>query len=449
MAFLAGAGRADITPPVGIMQSGYAARTSPAVGVHDELTATALYLEVDGVAVGIVALDWIDVENGEVPLIRACCEKLAGIPGTHVLLAASHTHGGPEIGPEEGNPLRTSYAEAVRWQIAGALAEARHRAVPARLGHARQEARVAGNRRQRGPDGRVFIGYNPDGLTPCTTDVLRFDSAESGHPLAVVYTYGCHGTTLRHDNLWITADYPGLARRFVERQLPGTRALFLRTPGADQNPHPRGSFELAQRHGTALGAAVLQGVLEAGETRAVERLATATLTCSLPLAALPSVAACRAELEAAEAAAEEERRQSRVGAAGPAFDPTIPLSWAANRRVEAARERLAAALRGEGDLSIPVALQAIALDEVGLVSLPAEVFFAIGEEIRSRSPFRVSLPVDHANGAIGYIPTQAEVPFGGYEVEESRAARHGLFIRDDADAALIDGALAALGKVGH
>lgn len=447
MTFVAGIGRADITPPVGIEMCGYAARTQPAVGIHDDLTATALYLERDGVAVGLVALDLIDLENDEVPLIRACCQELTGIPAAHLFLASSHTHGGPEPGPEEGNRRRTSWAEAMRWKIAGALAEAQHQARPAIVAHARREVRIAGNRRERTPSGSVVIGYNPDGPAPRAADVLRLDCAKTGQPIAVVFAYGCHGTTLRHDNLWLTADYMGVARRFVERELPGVRALFLSTCGADQDPHPWGTFALAERHGKNLGAAVLQAVLEIDEMRPVEHLATATVNLPLPLADLPSVATCRAELAAAERAAEEELRQTGASQRGPAFDPTIPLSWATKRRLRAAQERLAAAERGEQELFVPLELQAIALDEIGLVGLPAEVFHGIGEEIRRRSPFAATFPVDHANGAIGYIPTQEEVPFGGYEVVASRAERHGLFIRDDADAVLIEGALSVLKQV--
>jgi hypothetical protein len=102
------------------------------------------------------------------------------VPASNVFLACSHTHGGPVTGPGDGPPLRTAYAESVRWKIAGAICEARARAVPARLGHARKEALVAGNRRERTPDGQTILGYNPDLPTCRFTDVLRVEAAEGG-----------------------------------------------------------------------------------------------------------------------------------------------------------------------------------------------------------------------------------------------------------------------------
>lgn len=448
MALLAGVARADVTPPVGVMMSGYAARKTPSVGVHDDLAATALYLEKDGVQAGLVSLDLIDVETRELDELRARCQELAGVLGENVFVACSHTHGGPLTEPREGDKLLAAYLENTWWKIAGALSEAKRNAAPVRLGHARTEARVAGNRRERTPDGRTILGFNPNLPSPRVTDVLRLDRADTGQPMAVLFQYGCHGTTMGGDNYLITADYQGSARRFVERGLAGARAMFVGGCAGNQNPHPRGTFALAEQHGQRLGAAVVHAALSIEATREVERLKVHALHHRLPLAELPTIQACRDELTAAEAAAEAERQRAREKAqqAGVPCDPKIPLAWATERRLKRAQECLAAVERGEKDLFIPVELQALALDDVALVSLPGEIFFEIGEEIRRRSPFRVTLPVDYANGSIGYVPTQAEVPFGGYEVQMSRAHRHGLPLRDDADAALIAGALAALAQ---
>ncbi|MCS6862199.1 MAG: hypothetical protein NZT92_17990 [Abditibacteriales bacterium] len=444
MSLLAGVARADVTPPVGIMLSGYAARKTPCVGVHDDLTATALYLEKDGVSAGIVAVDVIQMNAEEVAEVRARCQELTGIAAENILLACSHTHGGPVMGAGEGDRLRAAYAECLRWKIAGALCEARQRVVPARVGHTRKEVLFAGNRRERTPDGRTILGFNPHGPTPRFSDLLRFDNAESGEPMALLFQYDCHGTTLTQDNYWVTADYPGFARRFIERQLPGVRAAFLGGCAGNQNPYPRGTFALAERHGARLGAAVFEGALDIEQTREVSRLVVRTLHASLPLEDLPSIATCREQLKAVEAEVEEEMKRATQRA--QETGKPASLSWATERRLKDAQERLAAAERGETDLTIPIELQVIALDDIALLSLPGEIFFETGEEIRRRSPFAVTFPVGYANGAIGYVPTQAEVPFGGYEVVQARARRHGLFIRDDADAVLIEQALAALAQ---
>ncbi len=84
---LAGASAVDITPPAGLTMSGYAARTQPATGSHDALTARAI-------AVGdtaIVVADVIGLHEESCARIRSRCV----LPDDRVAVIATHTHGGP------------------------------------------------------------------------------------------------------------------------------------------------------------------------------------------------------------------------------------------------------------------------------------------------------------------------------------------------------------------
>lgn len=434
MSVVAGVGRADITPPVGIKQSGYASRQTGSVGIHDDLACTALYLEQDGAAAVLVGLDIIMFGADEVAAIREVCTDLTGVPGERIMLACTHTHAGPLTGPGEGDPLRAAYAECLRWQVAGAIREAMQQPQPVSMAHTRRAVRLAGNRRERTAEGTI-LGYNPHAPTPTAADIVQLADAH-GRPLAALVVYDCHGTTLGPDNLLISADYHGYARHLVESQVPGCRAMVLGGCGANQNPYPRGTHDLARQHGLRLGAAAYQGLLENVQPRPVSRLGVATHQASLPVAPLPSLEECRQQLATAEAAAEAER-----AAAG---DPEADLSWLVGRQLRQARERLEAAEGGVTDLGIRMELQAIALDEVAFVGLPGEIFFEIGQAIRAASPFPVTLPLGWTNGSIGYIPSEAEVPFGGYEVEMARASRHGLAAADDADRSLTVEAVKAL-----
>ena len=55
--FRVGVARVDITPPAGHPMGGYAARVSPASGVHDPLQATVLVLESGEASLALVACD--------------------------------------------------------------------------------------------------------------------------------------------------------------------------------------------------------------------------------------------------------------------------------------------------------------------------------------------------------------------------------------------------------
>ena len=67
MTLLAGAAIVDITPPPGLMMCGYAARTEPATGTHDPLTARALVIG----DTAIVVADVLGVHEDSCARIRA------------------------------------------------------------------------------------------------------------------------------------------------------------------------------------------------------------------------------------------------------------------------------------------------------------------------------------------------------------------------------------------
>src|SRR4029453_8631809 len=73
---------------------------------------------------------------------------------------------------------------------------------------------------------------------------------------AIVFGYACHNTTL--DDYRISGDYAGFAMEELEKQNPGALALFVQGAGADANPLPRRTVELAMRHGQTLAAAVAE-----------------------------------------------------------------------------------------------------------------------------------------------------------------------------------------------
>ena len=85
--------------------------------------------------------------------------------------------------------------------------------------------------------------------------VLRVTRADGG-PLAIVFGYACHNTTLQAAMTEFHGDYAGVAQRELERRYPGAQAMFLAGCGADVNPSPRGTLALVEQHGTALADAV-------------------------------------------------------------------------------------------------------------------------------------------------------------------------------------------------
>ena len=430
---MAGAGGAHITPPIGFPMGGYGARDHGAEGVHDQLNTHALFLDDGSTQVLVVASDLLGLRAPQVARVRELVTEATGVPAGHVFLACSHTHGGPLMYSDFAgfSAAHEAYLETLYHYIAGAAQQAANAAIPVCYGHARKEVRLGANRRERQADGTTKIGVDLDAPVAPWTDVICFDRADGSGTLAMLYQHAVHGTCMQGDNYLFTADTMGYAMRLVEAQLESSTALFLNGCAGNINPHPRGTFGLARRHGTRLGAAVLQAVTEIADFREEGRLNCIQHECELPL-------------EEARPLEECERDLTEIEPAYLALGGAHHKSWTLSRRYFAAKAQVEAARSGQLASGLPIEIQVVALDDLALVSLPGEIFVETGFAICASSPFEVTLPVGYANGSIGYVPTLEEVPFGGYEVGEARARYQGRCIRDDADRALVDGALEAL-----
>src|SRR5262249_15285394 len=114
--------------------------------------------------------------------------------------------------------------------------------------------------------------------------VLKVTGSD-GKLKAVAFGYACHATVLGFYQ-WC-ADYPGFAQTQLEQSHPGAVALFWAGCGADQNPLPRRTVELAQQYGGQLASAVDEVL--SGSTKPISgELSTTYQEIDLPLDTLPT-----------------------------------------------------------------------------------------------------------------------------------------------------------------
>ena len=64
-------------------------------------------------------------------------------------------------------------------------------------------------------------------------------------------------------------------------------------------------------------------------------------------------------------------------------------------------------------------MQALRIGDVALVGGAGEVFIEIAQAVQERSPFDHTMYLGYTNGDVGYIPTAAAYPEGGYEVDSA------------------------------
>ena len=383
----AGVAVVDITPPPGLMMCGYAARSKPAVGTHDPLTARAL-------VIGDTALVVVDVLG----LHEATCAAIwrrSGFADDHVVVVATHTHGGPLPMPGRGGgDADPAFLKQLEDGCVAAIRQATASRRPARL--------LAGN----GANPGIAFNRRTDGgpIDP-TVPVLRVETAD-GAPLAIAFAHACHPVVLGAGNRLYTADFPHFARQAVEAAAPGAVALFLPGCSGDvstghsaassistETPPDR-TYAEAERIGGLLAASVMGARLKplGGAVRA--RTAAVELALEQREVDLDGLAVQWGEqAKTADAAWATLYRHWAVWAQTTAREPLVPWSG-----------------------------RVTAFDWGGLplVFLPGEVFASTALEIRSalagsHSLFVVSL----SDGVPGYIPARGDYAEGGYEVEEA------------------------------
>ena len=92
----AGAAAVRITPTQPIPMAGYYS-TRWSTNTHDELQAKAIVLDVDGTRAALVVCDLISLPRTVVVQAREIIERTTRVPGSNVMISATHSHTGPVL----------------------------------------------------------------------------------------------------------------------------------------------------------------------------------------------------------------------------------------------------------------------------------------------------------------------------------------------------------------
>ncbi len=440
----AGAGRGNITPPIGIEHAGWGAQTHDrAEGVHLDLWVTALVVEGETESFAVLDYDLMVVTVEDSDRIRADAAAVLGIDPANVRVSFTHTHAGPvwsnflgDRSGRAGSELAPGYRETVWSQTLGAVHQAKAALRPARTAAGWGESRIAVNRRLRAPGGRMVVGQNPDGFSDPAVMVVRFDDLDE-RPLAALVCYAAHPIVLAYQNRLISPDFPGVAKRVVE-QLTGASCLYLQGCAGDIMTVEAltGNTAAAERMGTRLGAEASKVFTRLRTLpvrrrfdRIVESGAPLGIWADEPLAEqeppvkvierpieMPLRETAPPEQAEAEAAA-LSRRFLELRASGAGEAEVLEARYRARRALISA----AWAKMSRGRTSLPAALHGIRIGDAALVGFPGEPFAETGVRVREASPFEFTHMAGYTNGATGYVPTAEEFARGGYEPEWATA----------------------------
>ena len=404
----AGAAIADITPALGVSLSGPISKRGPAKRIVTPLFARALVLENGGGRLAFVVCDCTIIYKEIVDKAKRLVRERTGLPPERFVLASTHSHAAPRVGLATSE-LDLRYFDLFCRGIADAVSTAIENLAPAKVGCGTgSKPEFVRCRRQllepgslgldpfgEQNDRAVMRGGNsvtrPAGPADPQIGVLSVEHAD-GRPLAVLASFPVHYVTgdKRGD---VTADYWG---HFADRLATLMKAdeagppfvgILARSPGGDIAPC-RGGYEGMKELGNALADEAF---------RVCQKI---DYRDHVPLGV----------------------RQSTI---------EVDVRRPDAKRIEWAKAVLAGTWKGKAHRSakvyaqqalelaqfpatVPVCLQAFRIGELGITTVPCELFASTGLAIRKDSPLRPYFNIDMANGFWCYLPPPEQHKLGGY-----------------------------------
>ena len=416
---MAGFGRVDITPPMGISINGYF-NIRKADGVLDPLEASCLALSCGDKAAVLLSLDNLGIPQAYMaPMLTAICDA-TGLPREAVFIHCTHSHTAGAIGAKWEEPLNIAYQKSLATLLSQVAVEAIADRKPAKMGWRTAKApALAFSRRFRMKDGSVRtnpgIG-NPDILEPLGGPddqfrLLRFDREKDS---LVLMHFGMHPDSV--GGCKFSADWPGFARRTFEQAIPGTKAIFFNGAEGDigvQNVFPQSGdmndltldfddvfrgYGATRRYGRILAGTALQ-IYDIVQYVDVETLCFARRPVRIP-ANVPEASQLPLAKEYAD-----------LHNAGR--DDLIPYTGMQLTTVVA--EALRMMRLADGPEHFDMELSGLALGPVALVGIPGEPFAGISLGLQTPEQFGTVFATCNTNGYEGYFPMQEAYDEGGYE----------------------------------
>lgn len=423
--FRAGAAVVDVTPtqfPV-LVNGGMLSKTADKV--HSRLSARAIVLDDGTTRLAIVVADSCMMPRELLDHAKHLAAKKTGIRPDHMLISATHTHSAPSSFAALGTEADAAYVPFLRVRLAEAIEAATKNLEPARVGYTVANAApyTALRRWIRRPDrmlvdpfGNLTVRANmhpghlsqdatgPSGPEDPDLSLISFQSID-GRPIALLASFSMH----YYSTAALSADYFGLfAERIQQRIAPRAEdanhppfvAVMAHAPSGDiwrsdySQPPPKKPLTMSS---------YTDGLVEIAQKAypMIKYRDDATL------------AMAQAELPLRYRTPNKERlewaKQIVAAMKGPLPKTTTEVY---------ARE----AILLHEKQSTEIILQAARIGEIGLTAIPNEVYALTGLKLKAQSPLAMTMNIELANGAEGYIPPPEQHVLGGYNTYPARSA---------------------------
>jgi len=397
-------GRAQevITPPLGTCLAGYY-HVRKGETIRDDLHVRAVVIESGGSRVALASCDLICVTGETANAAKALIEQETGIPPTHILVGATHTHTGPVVRKGAIGDVDQVWLDALPRKIADAVKRAAEGLTPATLRVGALDIHgYSFNRLFRMTDGTEVFGRRGgdaqpiDVAGPIDPQLQTLSAVDAdGKLLALVVNFALHVDVIGGGSAnFISADWPGeMANNIAAVYGDDCVAMLVQGTCGDINHciHtptnlPRGGPAKAVSLGRALAGAAMAAMERA------EPMGDVPLEAMVEVVPIPYYT-------------REDKMRAEVDALRAKEKPSVAEYYTIKRFD---------AWTHDGEIA-DVPVQVMRIGEMGLVGLPAEIFAAIGLEIKKWSPMESTFVAELANARVStYVPTTDQAERGAY-----------------------------------
>lgn len=407
-----GVAQIDYTPELGLPLFGNFRDDYAARGIHDPLYSRALVLQdSEGAKVALLSIDICMIDRDNTSLMRRFIAAQTGLLPENILIAATHTHSAPAA-MRLGLLPKSNDAAVERFltKAASAVVLANQQLQPSRLtfGTA-QEKRLPFTRRLRCKDGKTHMnweGVDPESVVETfgavDTEIVSLGVEQDRGPAATLVNFPLHPAILAGDNWLYSADFPGYMAESLSR-LSGNGLIPIFFNGCcgnvnhvDYTDRTQGrGFQMAQRVGYLIGVAAFEA-----RNRAVP-VQGSKISLSRESVRLKRLKISEDQRRWAEDVLRKAKEQLARGQVDGLPDEHYARMWSEMYRQQS-----------EDDFAEVCALR---VGDLGIVTLPGEMFCEFGLQIKKQSPAKHTIIIELANDAMGYFPTREAFGQGGYE----------------------------------
>ena len=404
--FKVGMAKADITPKLGCLLYGYAEERR-AQRVMDRLEVGVVAIEQNSEILLLVSAEICGINHEKCQEMRENIGKALGVRWENVLFATIHTHSGPVTRTAVGwgvadmeyldNVLLAATIKAAREAMEGMKS--------AVMGIGITESLVGINRREMNSDGEVVLGQNPDAPYNPTMTVVNF-KAVTGENIGSIVHFAAHPTSADR-NLSITRDWPGL---MIDRltEITGSPCMYINGAEGDVGPRlSNGKTTGGESYVIETGriaAADVEKAFHNIDTYEVPDLKVFYGNVMIPYVTPPTI----------------EEVEQRIIAMGDPAKLYGPEGTDVPKYAQLLKAKSVYVSGEEFPTELVIPQTVVALGELALVPMCFEAFCNIALAIRDGSPYKNTLLLGLTGGSYGYLPTEDQIPAGGYEIASFR-----------------------------